>query len=378
MSLSDAIAEAQTYIKSPPPNESCTCEWVVLPLLRACGYAPREIYSRIADNNGQFPDYTVLPDTNHTWYLEAKDWNKRLEDSHAQQSLNYANHNGRRFVVLTNGQIWRLYDNAIQGVVGDKMILEARLTDTGEMLSFLGLVEKGVVASGELERRAAKARLRSLLARQLFDPSSDTISAVRNVLRRDAMLHRVRNEEIVSCLRELMASTSEPIALQNASASSLSSTLIVPPTASTPLDTKSSVTATTGLTNLQELADRIRREGYQVVAGTKPNQIIFPDGAHWDGGDWADCVEAIVKWFGENHQLPSLPFVGAERGKNDFLSTKPVHSDNRPMKSVRQIQVKGEAVFVFTNMSANQFVYRLCELCCALEIAPSAVQLKLS
>src|SRR5690242_10739344 len=111
MSLADAISEALANSDSPPPNESTTCEWVIYPLLQAVGYAKREIISRFVDNNGQFPDYTILPDTSYTWFLEAKAWNVSLEDRHSQQSLNYANQNGKRWVVLTNGREWRLYDN---------------------------------------------------------------------------------------------------------------------------------------------------------------------------------------------------------------------------------------------------------------------------
>src|SRR5947207_12639543 len=68
MSLSDAVAEALANASPAPPNESTTCEWVIYPLLQAAGYARREIISRIADSNGQYPDYTILPDTPHTWY----------------------------------------------------------------------------------------------------------------------------------------------------------------------------------------------------------------------------------------------------------------------------------------------------------------------
>src|SRR5579872_4683798 len=116
MSLADAIAEALANSTPPPPNESNTCDWIIYPLLLACGYARRDIVSRVADNDRKFPDYTILPDSPHAWFLEAKAWNEVLEDQHAHQSLNYANQNGKRWVVLTNGDCWRLYDNQIQGL----------------------------------------------------------------------------------------------------------------------------------------------------------------------------------------------------------------------------------------------------------------------
>ncbi len=104
MTLEDEIAEAQVCIADPPKNESSTCDWIILPLLYAAEYGRRDIESRMADSTGQFPDYTLLPNNPAAmFYLEAKSWNVALEDTHAKQALNYANHNGKRFVVLTNG-----------------------------------------------------------------------------------------------------------------------------------------------------------------------------------------------------------------------------------------------------------------------------------
>src|SRR5438445_165616 len=120
--LQNALTEALDCFRSPPPNESNTCEWVILPLLWAAGYARREIHSRVLDNNKLYPDYTLLPaDPQHRWFLEAKPWAVELDHSHAIQALDYANHNGVRWVLLTNGRTWRLYDNGVQGLAADKL-----------------------------------------------------------------------------------------------------------------------------------------------------------------------------------------------------------------------------------------------------------------
>ena len=156
MTLDNEIVEAQSFFPDPPSNESNTCDWVILPLLLAAGYSRRDIESRIADSTGQFPDYTILPAApGAIWYLEAKAWGVMLEDIHAKQALNYANHNGKRFVVLTNGQSWRLYDNSIQGVLADKLISCAALSDTATITRFLYALSKTDVLAGSLERFAA-------------------------------------------------------------------------------------------------------------------------------------------------------------------------------------------------------------------------------
>ena len=148
VTLDEEIAQAQVFISEPPKNESNTCEWIILPILWSTGYARRDIESRMADSTGQYPDYTLLPNhSSATFYLEAKAWNVTLEDIHVKQALNYANHNGKRFVVLTNGQNWRLYDNAVQGPLPDKL-----LTDVTQSFRPVGCL---VEASATGQRRLA-------------------------------------------------------------------------------------------------------------------------------------------------------------------------------------------------------------------------------
>ncbi len=161
MTLHDQIVEAQDYATDPPQNESNTCDWIILPILRSLGYAPRDIESCIADSTGAYPDYTIL--SNHTaatFYLEAKAWNVALLENHVKQSLNYANHNGKRFVVLTNGQDWQLYDNAVQGQLAEKRVDRARLQDSSPITDFLTALSKPMVLEGSLERMAAEAQER--------------------------------------------------------------------------------------------------------------------------------------------------------------------------------------------------------------------------
>jgi len=163
-----AIQEALEYRDDPPPNEASTCEWVILPILHKLGYAKRDVVSRDADSAGKFPDYTLLPgDPQHTFYLEAKAWKVDLEDGHANQALNYANQNGRRWVVLTNGHHWCLYDNNIRGLPSDKMAAEMHIENRDQSMRFLEAIGKASVCSDkdELDRFAteeAERRKRAL------------------------------------------------------------------------------------------------------------------------------------------------------------------------------------------------------------------------
>ena len=169
MSIEKAVEEALEHYNMPPPNESNTCDRIILPLLRAAGYTPHDISSRIADNGGQFPDYTMLgSDASYTWYVEAKAWNVDLTKNHEHQAVDYANRNGKRWVVLTNGRTWNLYDNSIQALVDVKRVLRANLQDVNAIIEFLETVGKQCVVSGRLEASvyAIKKRQEAELAQK--------------------------------------------------------------------------------------------------------------------------------------------------------------------------------------------------------------------
>lgn len=202
MSIQHVIDEALECFESPPPNESNTCEWVILPLLWAAGYSRREIHSRVQDSNGQYPDYTLLPDDReHRWWVEAKAWNVRLEHTHANQSLNYANQNGGRWVLLTNGQTWRLYDNHIHAEAAQKLIAEVSLRDRPKFERFLTAIGKESVLTGKRDQFACEARLHRILETQLIDRASPVMGAIYKSLRALPGLEAVQVDAVIDFFR---------------------------------------------------------------------------------------------------------------------------------------------------------------------------------
>jgi predicted type IV restriction endonuclease len=147
-----------------PENESNTCDHIILPLLREMGYLRRDIRSRAADAAGKYPDYTILPDTPHTWFLEAKGWKERLDSRDADQAINYAHRQGKRWVVLTNGRNWRLYDDHIQSVSNvERLVAEASIDNEEEFLDLLETLNKESIVSGAIERSVVATQLRGVL-----------------------------------------------------------------------------------------------------------------------------------------------------------------------------------------------------------------------
>jgi len=197
-SLNDAIAEALAVGKADPNiNEACTCEWIVNPLLQAAGYGLYDIQPQAMDSAGKVPDFTILPNTEQAWFVEAKAWNVALNDQHAQQALIYAFANSRRWVVLTNGREWRLYDNSIQGQhLRQKQVASAMLDDVDRAAEFLRAIGRESMTGGAVERYAANAQLSAVLEKELSNPSGDIIKAIWSRLRTRPGLAGITKEQV--------------------------------------------------------------------------------------------------------------------------------------------------------------------------------------
>lgn len=206
MGIEKAITEAVECFKNPPSNESSTCDWVILPLLRSTGYALRDILPRSLDHAGKFPDYTVLPqDVEHSFFVEAKAWSIDLEDSHAIQSLNYANQNGKKWVVLTNGREWRLYNNDIRGLPEEKLVAVAVLgTENTSLARFLAAIGKQSIQNGMLAQFAeeeARRRKRAKEEERQQEAQNSRRNAINRILQAQSS---DPNSPLVACLLEYM------------------------------------------------------------------------------------------------------------------------------------------------------------------------------
>jgi hypothetical protein len=352
MTVEDAIAEAIAYTSDPPPNEGTTCLWIIDPLLNAAGYHRRDILARGTDNIGQFPDYTILQDSPYCWFLEAKAWSVNLEDRHAQQSLNYANQNGKRWVVLSNGREWRLYDNLIQGVAADKLVCTIQLENADGLSKFLRGIGKASVTSGDLASFAADTRVADILTEQLLDENSAAVKALHGFLRRLPGLENCPKSAVTSFFR-----CSKPSAkLQQQSAPVHEAAEIKqPPAAPKPASTELN---SGGAYSLEEL----RADAIGLVTGRKPKEVIFPDGTTAPTRYWSIVAEEVLKYLSSRGKLPPLPYAAGLTGKRYFLNSTAVHSNGKTMTVAWRIPSDQGEAHAELHASGADLVTRLCVL----------------
>lgn len=361
MSLPDAIAEALVYVEAPPPSEAATCLWIIYPLLRAIGYAPPEINPEGSDGNGQYPDYTVLPGTAACWYLEAKAWRIPLKDSHAHQALDYANRNGRRWVVLTNGRVWRLYDNQVQGLAGDKLVTEVQLDDIPAIEHFLAAISKASVIEGLLGRYARTVRLSMLLRTQFQEENSVVIRALWNALRKEPGLADISRSEIVRVLCQ------QGVSVDDGSR---------PGSEAPQSDERPELTEVAREPEVSSLSTQIGLDKLvSCVTGKKPASILLPDGEERPIDNWRTLAREVVGWLGTTRGLPELPYRGGHGGKRYFLNSQPCHQE-KPMKAHADVQLNGQTVCIDTHRSGIDLAQHLCDLCQAVGAEPGEFRIR--
>lgn len=203
--LIEAVQTAREAGTPRPTNEQETCFRIIDPLLKAMDYGVLDVKIQDRDNAGQKPDYTIMPDSGEaTWFLEAKAWGVSLQDHHAQQAVNYANTQGKRWVVLTNGQEWRLYDNQAFGEISVKLACVARLADE-DIVGLLEALSRTSIERGKLEDFARNTRLYNCLSSQIARTDSEVTKAVVKALRGMHGMSRVTPEDVVRFWRDYAA-----------------------------------------------------------------------------------------------------------------------------------------------------------------------------
>jgi hypothetical protein len=357
MALLDAVSEAVAYTDSPPPNEAATCLWVIYPLLQAMGYAPSEIHPQGSDSNGQYPDYTILPNKPECWYLEAKAWSIKLADGHAQQALNYANTGGKRWVVLTNGHTWRLYDNHIHGIASDKFVAEVPLTNGPEATRLFEALSKTAYLAGQVDAYARRARLQRALE-QLRDENSAAVKALWTVLKKEPGLGGLSRAELVQAFGSALSS---PSAIANGPSPKHKATGPIAPASPNGGDQE-------GVALSVAEADPATH-----INGKKPKQVVLPDGTTKDTVTWRAVAIEVVSWVAGQGKVPPVPFKGSPGAKRYFLNSEPNHPFGA-MSAYAHINTAQIPLFLDTHRSGWDLTSHACRVCKAVGVDPAEIR----
>ncbi|HEV2472996.1 MAG TPA: hypothetical protein VGS41_10045, partial [Chthonomonadales bacterium] len=315
-------------------NEAATCRSVIDPLLHAMGYSHDEVLPQDHNPPGSIPDYTILPRTDHTWYLEAKHWTHPLDgEKEAVQAITYAHARGKRWVVLTNGREWRLYDDKeFQIAAKDRLVVRADLTNPEHLERMLVALSKVSIVSDGLESFVSNVQLQATLGAQLILENSDLVRSITNTLRSKYHLQTLQRTEVASYFRMLL---SKPSAL--------------------PKDPQGEIS--TGPLTVSQPAQEVDYVPIRRAAKpfSQPIAVRFPDDQVAAVTSWRGVATAVVSWLALHDTLPDLPIRGLRTGNRCFLNSSSCHADGTEMAPCTQVDWQGTTVYIHLNRSAKDF-----------------------
>lgn len=366
--LRTAIVTALEHAAPPPANEAATLYRIIDPLLAAMGYSPRDVDPESPISQWQRPDRTILPGSDHEWYLEAKAWGVSLDDDrHLQQATNYAHSRGKRWVVLTNGQVWRIYDDHITGLPpSDRLVAEARLDHLDEIEQLLRAISRDAIVSGSLGQFATRTRVAAYLTRSLKDESSGAIRALWAVVRKEPGLAAVSRRQVASYFQDLQAAIqpeeSRPRPLVRPEPRGASSPGSPAPPSDEP---RRECTRSFSLSALAASAEA-------EATGSKPCQVTLPDGSTSPVASWRTLAVEVVRWVAIQGRLPAMPFHAGHRSQLYFLNAEPRHQ-HKPMRpGYRRVAANGSELYIDLHRSAANILGSLCDVCQSAGLDPGA------
>lgn len=190
--LPQTLADVRKRIaKNRKMNELATRAALIDPVLAALGWDvmdPDEVAREHKPPRGKPVDYALLVLREPKLYVEAKALGENLGDSKvAHQIMGYAAVAGVEWVVLTNGDEWRIYNSHATVPIAEKLLRSFKISDAaGGAEEILGLLSKEQLRTKQIDAlwrahfvdRKVKAALEGF-----FDPDRDMslVNHVRSV-----------------------------------------------------------------------------------------------------------------------------------------------------------------------------------------------------
>ncbi len=384
--IKETIAGAKQ--KGRTLSEADTERLIIYPILKALGYHHLEVWQRERDSTtGTFPDYTLLDGTPYLWFIEAKRLDLPLNDREAMQAVAYATNHGAKWAILSNGRTWYFYLAHLQKPLTEKRVFQIDdlfADDSGEAVDCLALLSRTSMTSDGLEAAWTTKQLNMIVRSELFTPSSQ----VRQTLERrakeeigayitDGDIGRVINALVAlkSDERDTHPPSNQGVTDDEVGVGSPSASPI-PSLSSTPTPSELSESSPLPLGDWKTMYD-LRRDP-SLTEGRSPVRVLLGESDIQSVKSWSDVSQKIVGFLGGEYGLPPLPMAFQGRSKRYFLNTQPVRADGESMRSVRDIVVSGQKVYIDTNLSAPNHVGSLYSLLKAVNAPFDAVHVEVT
>jgi len=204
----DKLKSKISDLKKKNINEAQTKEWLIKPFFELLGWDfsnPDEIIPEDDDMAGKRCDYNFCIGTVSKVLVEAKPLNNNLDDNKMIfEKLNYCSNTGIPILIITNGELYRIYYAELKGVGNDKLLDEFCLTEDYDE----DLIEKLSKESFENDSLLTYARNISLYTNikkaieKLFQSSNKTLITQINNIVKENLGHKFGDDEVDEALKQ--------------------------------------------------------------------------------------------------------------------------------------------------------------------------------
>ena len=208
--LADGLRKFQSVIKRAKDkdiNEADTVRLVTDVLADLLGW---DKYSQVTSEyaiRGRYVDLAIT-DPNESQpqvLIEVKSIGTELNDRHVRQAVDYAANEGVEWVLLTNGQVWRIYKVTFAQPVEHELVDEIDLLQLSHRakrdLERLYPITPEGVSKNALEGQYKQRRVLNRFFVAAVIRSEPIVDAVRRELRRIEPEAKISNEELLELIR---------------------------------------------------------------------------------------------------------------------------------------------------------------------------------
>lgn len=194
-------------LKKKNINEAQTKEWIIKPFFQILGWDfsdPNEVIPEDDDIAGKRSDYRFCIKGKSKLLIEAKPLNNSLDDTKMiLDKINYCINTGIPLLIITNGELYRIYYSELKGVGNDKLLEEFNLTEDFDE-DMVDRLSKNAIENNVLLSYAKNISLYTNIKKaleKLFQSSNKSFIKIINNYVKENLGHKFGDDEIDEALK---------------------------------------------------------------------------------------------------------------------------------------------------------------------------------
>ncbi len=189
-------------------NEAQTKKWLIEPFFELLGWDfsnPNEIIPEDNDSAGKKCDYNFCINSVSKFLVEAKSLDNNLDDNKMiSEKLSYCSNTNIPILVITNGDLYRIYYAELKGIGNDKLLYEFCITEEYDE-DLIEILSKESIKNDVLLTYARNIYLYTNIKKaieKLFQSSNKSLIEQINKIIKEDLGHKFGDDEIDEALKQ--------------------------------------------------------------------------------------------------------------------------------------------------------------------------------